>query len=72
MNTQPARLAVVEPSTMLLPRASQPYRSATGTSNNAAYRRLAAVILNLDVASLAAELSANRLEVAAQMHRTAA
>jgi hypothetical protein len=60
MNTPPAHgLAIVGRSSAALPRTFRLERLPT--SGDAAYRRLATVIMRLDVASLADDLRATRL-----------
>jgi hypothetical protein len=62
MNTTPARgLEIVGRSSAAQPRTFRLERHAT--SRDAAYRRLATVIMRLDVASLADELRALRLGI---------
>jgi hypothetical protein len=65
MNTSPAtrRLAVVGRSAAGQPRTFRLEPLAAACSRDAAYRRLAAVLLGLDVASLATELRQRRLAV---------
>jgi hypothetical protein len=63
MTTQP-HLAIVGRSSMGLPRTYRRNRATTSSAHparSAAYRRLAAAILGLDVSTLAAELRSARL-----------
>jgi len=62
MNSQPSRLSVIGRSNNGQVRT---YRVSGTPAKNAAYRRLAAAILGLDVAFLADELKASRAELTA-------
>ena len=62
MNTSPDRLAIVGQSDGGRARTYRLNRSNHSPKREAAYRRLAAAILGLDVAHLAQELSSSRVE----------
>jgi hypothetical protein len=62
MNSQPRQLAIVGRSDGGRPRTYRVTRSNRTRGRDAAYRRLAAAILGLDVAYLASELSSRHVE----------
>lgn len=68
METQPTHLALVRRSAPSRPHSSESHVSPL---SNAAYRRLTATILSLDVATLAADLKSARLQRAEAAGRAA-